>query len=110
MTGRKREKRDYEAPDMAAFMNRTMRAMVRRAADGDQEVLSALVDVRAHLDEALRDSARALNARGKSWAYIGNELGMTRQSAYERFADRATSPARAEQPADQLTIDSELAS
>lgn len=80
--------RTYEAPDMAAFLRRTMRAMVRRAADGDQEVLAALVETRAQLDEALRDAARALHDRGHSWAFIGNELGMTRQAAFQRFAPR----------------------
>jgi hypothetical protein len=84
-----RSRKSYEAPDMAAFLGRTMRALVRRAEDGDQEVLTALVAVRAELDAALADSARALNDRGQSWAYIGRELGMTRQAAQKRFSRTA---------------------
>lgn len=102
--------RTYEAPDMAAFLRRTMRAMVRRAAEGDQEVLSALVETRAQLDEALRDAAQALHRRGHSWAFIGNELGMTRQAAFQRFAPRETRSAMtAAVAAGQLTIDEAMA-
>lgn len=81
-------RRTYEAPDMAAFLRRTMRAMVRRAADGDQEVLQALQQTRIELDAAMVDAARALNDRGYSWAFIAGELGTTRQNAYQRFARR----------------------
>lgn len=103
-------RRTYEAPDMAAFLRRTMRAMVRRAADGDQEVLQALAATQAELDAAMRDAAQALHARGQSWAFIGNELGITRQAAFQRFAPRETrSAATAAVAAGQLTIDEAMA-
>lgn len=98
-------RRTYEAPDMGAFVGRTLRAMVKRAAEGDQEVLSVLRDLAPVLDQALVDSARTLHDdRGYSWAFIGNELGMTRQAAQQRFAPKAPKATPAA-PADQVTID-----
>jgi hypothetical protein len=77
--------RTYEAPDMGAFMGRTLRAMVRRAADGDQEILSVLADLETQLAWAQGEAARALHQRGQSWTFIGRELGITRQAAQQRF-------------------------
>ncbi len=47
--------------------------------------------VRAHaahqnVDRAVAHHVAALRARGVSWARIGEALGMTRQSAWERFS------------------------
>lgn len=47
--------------------------------------------VRAHaahqnVDRAVAHHVAALRARGISWARIGEALGMTRQSAWERFS------------------------
>jgi ATP-dependent protease Clp ATPase subunit len=47
--------------------------------------------VRAHaahhnVDRAVKRHVAALRARGISWARIGEALGMTRQSAWERFS------------------------
>lgn len=47
--------------------------------------------VRAHaahenVDRAVAHHVAALRARGVSWARIGDALGMTRQSAWERFS------------------------
>lgn len=52
--------------------------------------------VRAHaahhnVDRAVRRHVRALRARGVSWARIGEALGMTRQSAWERFSGQPPS-------------------
>jgi hypothetical protein len=79
------QRKTYEAPDMGAMLSRTLRAMVRRAADGDQEVLSVLAGLEQQLHDAQRDAARELHARGHSWTFIGRELGITRQAAQQRF-------------------------
>lgn len=76
---------DYESPDMAAFIGRTIRAMVRRAGEGDLEAISALAQVRRATEQAERDAAAVLRAAGYSWADIGRELGITRQSAQQRL-------------------------
>jgi ClpX C4-type zinc finger len=55
----------------------------------DDELLAEMV--RAHgahhnVDRAVGRHVAALRARGVSWARIGEALGMTRQSAWERFS------------------------
>lgn len=44
----------------------------------------------ANIEAGLRDRIRELRDRGVSWARIGAALGMTRQSAWERFASATT--------------------
>jgi hypothetical protein len=44
----------------------------------------------ANIEAGLRDRVEELRDRGVSWARIGAALGMTRQSAWERFSPRAT--------------------
>lgn len=55
----------------------------------DDDLLAEMV--RAHgahqgVDRAVAHHVAALRARGISWARIGEALGMTRQSAWERFS------------------------
>ena len=44
----------------------------------------------ANIESGLRDRVHELRERGISWARIGAALGMTRQSAWERFSRAAT--------------------
>jgi hypothetical protein len=44
----------------------------------------------ANIEGGLRDRVHELRDRGVSWARIGAALGMTRQSAWERFAPATT--------------------
>lgn len=74
-----------EAPELASFLRRMARAFVRRAGEGDLEVMSALLDSIAALEEAAGEAARQLNAAGYSWTDIGREAGMKRQSAHQRW-------------------------
>jgi ATP-dependent Clp protease ATP-binding subunit ClpX len=41
---------------------------------------------RDQVEEAVMDRVQRLRARGVAWARIGEGLGMTRQSAWERFS------------------------
>ena len=55
----------------------------------DEELLSEMVKAHAAHDNVDRGVAlhvKALRVRGVSWARIGDALGMTRQSAWERFS------------------------
>lgn len=55
----------------------------------DDELLAEMVPAHAaheHVDRAVARHVAALRARGLSWARIGEALGMTRQSAWERFS------------------------
>jgi ATP-dependent Clp protease ATP-binding subunit ClpX len=56
----------------------------------DDALLVEMVRVhRSHdgIDDAVGGMVRELRARGISWARVGEALGMTRQSAWERFSN-----------------------
>jgi ATP-dependent Clp protease ATP-binding subunit ClpX len=62
-----------------------------KAWDGlsDEELLAEMVRAHAahdNVDRAVAHHVAALRTRGTSWARIGEALGMTRQSAWERFS------------------------
>ena len=62
-----------------------------KAWDGlaDEELLAEMVRAHAaheNVDRAVAHHVAELRARGISWARIGEALGMTRQSAWERFS------------------------
>jgi ATP-dependent Clp protease ATP-binding subunit ClpX len=62
-----------------------------KAWDGlsDDELLAEMVRAHAahqNVDRAVGLHVAALRARGVSWARVGEALGMTRQSAWERFS------------------------
>jgi len=64
-------------------------AVPGRAADGES-ALDALADVgqiRRLLDQAELVAVRTARRQGKSWAEIATRLGVTRQSAWERWRD-----------------------
>ncbi|MFC6080157.1 ClpX C4-type zinc finger protein [Sphaerisporangium aureirubrum] len=55
----------------------------------DEEMLSHIPRVAAHIEQAeadLRSWAQELRRRGVTWARLGEALGITRQSAWERFS------------------------
>ncbi|WP_436758051.1 ClpX C4-type zinc finger protein [Streptosporangium sp. V21-05] len=55
----------------------------------DEEMLGHIPRVAAHIEQAeadLRSWVQELRRRGVTWAKIGEALGITRQSAWERFS------------------------
>jgi ATP-dependent protease Clp ATPase subunit len=55
----------------------------------DEDLLREMVrahDAHQNVDRAVANHVAALRARGVSWARVGEALGMTRQSAWERFS------------------------
>jgi hypothetical protein len=55
----------------------------------DDEMLGHIPRVAAHIDQAeadLRSWVQELRRRGVTWSRIGEALGITRQSAWERFS------------------------
>jgi len=55
----------------------------------DDELLGEMVRIHGsheNVDRAVSQFIQALRSRGMSWARIGEALGMTRQSAWERFS------------------------
>ena len=62
---------------------------------GDDDGLASLSDigaVRRMLDQAELAAVRTARRSGKSWAEIATHLGVTRQSAWERWRDLDDSP------------------
>jgi hypothetical protein len=54
-----------------------------------QELMATMVRVAAlrhHVDRAVGRIARLLRARGVTWTALGGALGITKQSAWERFS------------------------
>ncbi|MEU7615579.1 hypothetical protein AB0B27_05670 [Micromonospora rifamycinica] len=78
-----------ENDQFAAFTRRIIRAHGRRVATGDVEALRDLVALSADLDRAIGDAVVGLRAFGYSWAEIGSRLGISRQAAQQRWADRS---------------------
>jgi len=77
---------------------RQLSAGAGRPAEGDDglEALSDIGVVRRMLDQAELAAVRAARQHGKSWAEIATHLGVTRQSAWERWRDLDDSPGEPE--------------
>jgi hypothetical protein len=77
--------------------------------DDGEDALRALTDgglVRRMLDEVEFEAVRTARKHGKSWAEIAVKLGVTRQSAWERWrdVDDAAGPAQAGRAAQRGTV------
>ncbi|GEM_PF-1441010 len=86
---RKRAKRTVENADYASFARRILRAYARRVAAGDIEALRSLVLLPSDVDAITRTAVRGLREFGYSWTEIADRLGVSRQAAQMRYADRS---------------------
>lgn len=84
-------RREREALEMIEFARRALKAAARHAGDGDEFELAEFASLRADYDDLLRTVVSRQRSYGRSWAYIGAALGITRQSAQERYGERAAS-------------------
>ncbi|MGN7978098.1 hypothetical protein ACTJJ4_11015 [Microbacterium sp. 22195] len=78
-----------ETPDFVAMVKRMLRAAGRRVAAGDEWELAELVSLRGDLEDAIQAAVDGLREQGHSWAYIADGLGISRQSAHERYGRKA---------------------
>lgn len=85
MTRRKRVER--ETTEYLAMVSRLIRRAGQRVADADEFELYELVALRAVLEDAIRVGVRGQRVR-RSWAHIGAALGISRQSAQERYGEK----------------------
>ena len=79
------------SPEAAVRSDKTSDPPTLKAWDGlsDEDLLAEMVRAHAahqNVDRAVAHHVAALRARSVSWARIGEALGMTRQSAWERFS------------------------
>jgi hypothetical protein len=84
-------RRKGSPPDDAVRSGKPRVPPTLKAWDGlsDDDLLAEMVRAHAahqNVDRAVAHHVAALRARGLSWARIGEALGMTRQSAWERFS------------------------
>jgi hypothetical protein len=67
---------------------RSMLRSVARRDDFDVPDLGHLAAIAGDVDESLAVAVGNLRRQGHSWSVIGEELGVTKQAAYVRFAAR----------------------
>jgi len=84
----KRRYRAVENDEYAAFLRRVIAAYSRRVAAGDIEAITTMAALADHFEDATRQAITGLRAFGYSWADIAMRLGITRQGAQQRWADR----------------------
>jgi hypothetical protein len=82
---RNRRRDVVENDEYAAFARRILRAYARRVAAGDVEALTSLVAFSHEVETAIRAAVLGLREFGYSWGEIALRVGITRQSAHERW-------------------------
>lgn len=75
-----------ETTEYLTALRRQIVAAGIRVGDADEVELAQLAAMTGDLDRALRVAAKAQAAR-RSWAWVGDALGVTRQAAHKRFAE-----------------------
>lgn len=80
-----RRKREREAPEIGAMAGRVVRALVRRAAEGDTEALEQLLGLQRQVATAVNDAGAELHRFGYTYTELAGVAGITRQAARERF-------------------------
>lgn len=76
-----------EAPEVAAAVDRLLKALARRAGGGELEALEALNVLQGKLQDHLHAAVVGYRhgPAAATWTDVGKALNMTRQSAHERF-------------------------
>jgi hypothetical protein len=67
---------------------RMIRAAGKRVGDADEAELVQLVGLRDVLEEAIGSAVQGQRSIGRSWAYVGRVMGMSRQAAAQRWGRR----------------------
>lgn len=73
---------------MVEFARRAIKAAGRHVEYADEFELAEFVSLRDELEAVIRRAVEGQRSVGRSWAYIGGALGITRQSAQERYGKR----------------------
>jgi hypothetical protein len=83
---RRKASREVETMEWLEMLSRIIRRAGERVADADEFELAELVAKRDELEDAIRFAVQGQReALGRSWQNIGDALGITRQSAQERY-------------------------
>ncbi|KAA9104993.1 hypothetical protein [Microbacterium rhizomatis] len=84
----RRARRERDTLEYLSAARRFIRRAGERVADADEFELAELVELRGALEDAIRVAIAGQRSYGRSWAHIGDALGITRQSAQERYAEK----------------------
>lgn len=84
----RRRRREYETDEFLAMVERMIRRAGERVAEADEPELARLNRMTGILREAVEVGARGQYARQGTWTWVARALGITRQTAHERFAAR----------------------
>src|SRR3954451_7723370 len=87
----RRARREVETSEFDAFVRRILAAYARRVAAGDVEALRSLSQLSSDVDAVTRLAVAGLRKApyAYSWSEIADRLGVTKQTAHERYGDRA---------------------
>src|SRR4051812_5716971 len=87
----RRARREVETSEFDAFVRRILRAYARRVGAGDVEALRSLSQLSSEVDAVTRLAVAGLRKPpySYSWSEIADRLGVTKQTAHERYGDRA---------------------
>jgi hypothetical protein len=80
----RRHERKTETADYTRMATRMIRKLGQRVGT-DFDQLGELAEIAAAADQAMRVAVSVMRERGLSWALIGDQLGITRQAAQQRF-------------------------
>ena len=78
-----------ETTEYVEAVARMIRAAGRRAGDGDEVELAALIRLQTVLDESIRSAVAGQREMGRSWAYIALATGHSREAAFKRWGKGA---------------------
>ncbi|MEV6493724.1 hypothetical protein AB0M20_34660 [Actinoplanes sp. NPDC051633] len=87
----RRAGRVVETSEFDAFVRRILRAYARRVAAGDVEALRSLSQLSSEVDAMCRLAVAGLRQPpySYSWSEIADRLGVTKQTAHERYGERS---------------------
>ena len=74
-----------ETPEFLGMVRRMIRAAGRRVAQGDEFELAELAALQSELESVTAQAVAAWRADGRSWASIGDALGISKQGAQQRY-------------------------
>jgi hypothetical protein len=80
-----RGRKTVENKEYAAMAKRIVKAFSKRVAAGDVEALSDLLALSKDLNAAIGDAVTGLREFGYSWSEIASRVGVTKQTAQERW-------------------------
>lgn len=86
-----------ETEEYLAMMRRMIRAAGRRVADADELELRDLLSLQAELDQAILVAVAGQRRMNRSWAFIAEAAGSTRQAAQARWGKRVDDMNREEE-------------